>query len=472
MSKLFKVMIAVGLIAVMLMALNGGLVWAANPPHPTYLTANVNGDTSEWNLTNDWFADMYRAADPDKEVESKLYLRYDCSSGTLYALVLAEPGVTIVANLPGDSFIKLGNSTKLVDGNSGDNGMPPDFAWVGLDGDIASGWEASAKLAVGSYTNLNVHTQVNDGGQQTSAVEDRAIDLVIDCNLGSIGDYVWHDVNLNGVQDSGEMGIANVTVKLYKSDDTLISTTWTNSSGFYIFTGLEPGDYYVQFVPPPDYDFSPQDKGTNDEVDSDADPDTGKTGIINLSAGETDLTWDAGLHLCIIGDRVWNDEDGQKDQDSTEPGFNGVAVYLYPMTATVTSTTCGTVPDYLAATTTISGTSQTPDGLPNGIYYFDMGTLGLPTGQYLVCVQESTLKPAGTWILTTGSNPRTVNYTGADDFSFDFGYVYAGPPTVVTLSSFAAKPSAGGAIRPLWVGMAGLTVLAAGSLCWAKRRTR
>jgi uncharacterized repeat protein (TIGR01451 family) len=43
-------------------------------------------------------------------------------------------------------------------------------------------------------------------------------------------------------------------------------------------------------------------------------------------------------------------------------------------------------------------------------------------------------------------------------------------PTAVTLSSFAARSSAGGSARGLWLVMAGLTVLAAGGLLWAKRQ--
>jgi hypothetical protein len=45
-----------------------------------------------------------------------------------------------------------------------------------------------------------------------------------------------------------------------------------------------------------------------------------------------------------------------------------------------------------------------------------------------------------------------------------------GVPTAVTLSSFAGRSSAGGSASGLWLGVAGLTVLAAGSLFRAKRR--
>ncbi|MBI2471525.1 MAG: hypothetical protein HYV59_09830 [Planctomycetes bacterium] len=153
-------------------------------PQPVYGTATVDGDISEWNLAEDgggdFFANMYRAAKSSKKVESKLYLRYDCTINTLYALVLPVSGVSVIAS-PGDAFVKLGNSNKLVDGNDGDNGTPPDFAWYNLSGGIASGWEASASLAPDAYPNFNVHTQVVDGGEQTSAVEDRAISLEIVC---------------------------------------------------------------------------------------------------------------------------------------------------------------------------------------------------------------------------------------------------------------------------------------------------
>jgi hypothetical protein len=46
-----------------------------------------------------------------------------------------------------------------------------------------------------------------------------------------------------------------------------------------------------------------------------------------------------------------------------------------------------------------------------------------------------------------------------------------GTPTAITLSSFAAKSSAGGLASPLWLGAVGWTVLAAGSLFCRKRRT-
>ncbi|MBN1873948.1 MAG: VWA domain-containing protein, partial [Anaerolineae bacterium] len=149
-------------------------------PGPTCDIAVVDGDIDEWDLDTDFFADMYRAANGDKPVESKLYLRYDAASEVLYALVLSIDGVPVLER-PGDAFIKLGNSTKLVDGTYGDDGTAPDFAWVMLDGELR-GWEASTPLEQDYYDNLNVHVQVYDDGEaQTSAVVGRAISMYVEC---------------------------------------------------------------------------------------------------------------------------------------------------------------------------------------------------------------------------------------------------------------------------------------------------
>ena len=68
---------------------------AATNAQPVYQVADVDGDYSEWDLTADFFADMYRAAKPQNEVQSKLYLRYDCQNEVLFVLVLAVDGYNL-----------------------------------------------------------------------------------------------------------------------------------------------------------------------------------------------------------------------------------------------------------------------------------------------------------------------------------------------------------------------------------------
>ncbi|TMQ60761.1 MAG: hypothetical protein E6K72_00370 [Candidatus Eisenbacteria bacterium] len=165
----------------------------ATPPQPTYGTANVDGNPGEWNLVNDFFSLMYRAGNPSKPVESRAYLRYDCSTQTMYVLVLMEPNSVgyIDPNMQTAWVAINAQNNKVVTENSGDDGIPPDFEWVGqgYDGDPqhVRGYEASFTIAPGSY-NIIFHIDVIDSsGGQTSAspgFPGTGPPLVIDCSTG------------------------------------------------------------------------------------------------------------------------------------------------------------------------------------------------------------------------------------------------------------------------------------------------
>ncbi len=120
--------------------------------------------------------------------------------------------------------------------------------------------------------------------------------------LASTGGFVWVDLDGNGVQDAGEPGLNGVTVELYRVGTTepLRSQTTQDSDGqpgYYRFADLEPGEYYVRFIPPAGYEFTVQNAGTDDAVDSDADPATGQTLPVVLASGERNLALDGGLQL-------------------------------------------------------------------------------------------------------------------------------------------------------------------------------
>jgi hypothetical protein len=70
------------------------------------------------------------------------------------------------------------------------------------------------------------------GAADTSATENH---LTFNVPQAHLGDFVWEDSNGNGVQDSGEAGLADVTVELKDTDGHVVATTTTDASGKYHF---------------------------------------------------------------------------------------------------------------------------------------------------------------------------------------------------------------------------------------------
>jgi hypothetical protein len=112
---------------------------------------------------------------------------------------------------------------------------------------------------------------------------------------GAIGDYVWLDSNLNGVQDSNEKGIPNITIRLYDADELTSYDRTTDKDGHYRFVGVKSGEYFIEFVQPEGYVFTSRDTGTDDALDSDAHVSSGHTDIFEYEAKKEKLTLDAGL---------------------------------------------------------------------------------------------------------------------------------------------------------------------------------
>jgi len=139
-------------------------------------------------------------------------------------------------------------------------------------------------------------------------------------DYGHIGDLVWNDLNANGIQDFGETGLQGVIVNLSFSDDIPYRSTITDINGNYNFQYvLINREYYIEFILPIGYEFSPQNQGNDDTIDSDAHPITGKTDIFSLSVDEDNNTIDAGMFNCMeCKDEVWIDD----DYNSTTTGWN------------------------------------------------------------------------------------------------------------------------------------------------------
>ena len=153
--------------------------------------------------------------------------------------------------------------------------------------------------------------------------------------LVDIGDFVWHDLDGDGIQDFNEPGIEDVTVLLYNDENELIDSTTTDSNGNYLFEDVYPDTYYIVFEDPEGF-VSTFPNTTDDENDSDITnfvlTDEGSTtDLFTIVFGqEDDLSFDAGYYMCIpIGENVWYDVSEDDIRDFNENGINGLPVNLY-----------------------------------------------------------------------------------------------------------------------------------------------
>ena len=174
--------------------------------------------------------------------------------------------------------------------------------------------------------------------------------------LGSIDDRVWNDANGNRVPDTGEAGLASWIVRISGASlpAGYVTTRSTAPSGAYGFAGLPGGSYQVCVQARPGYT-------QTFDLDGTATPHCAK---LTLSPGQSRSDVDFGYwQPGSLGDRVWNDANGNRAQDLSEAGLAGWIV-----------TISGTALPAGYAASQVAG--------PTGAYAFP----GLPAGAYRVCV--------------------------------------------------------------------------------------
>ncbi len=281
-------------------------------------------------------------------------------------------------------------------------------------------------------TGLTISTNLTPGENDVSW--DAGLVQPLNPALAALGNYVWEDLDSDGLQDPGEPGVENVTVNLYDSGNVLTDTMTTDANGLYQFIDLTPGDYHVEFILPAGYDFTQQDQGADDAIDSDADTTTGLTIPTNLVAGENDTTWDAGLvqplnpALAAIGNYVWLDANEDGLQDIGEPGVENVTVNLYDSNNVLTDTT----------TTDANGLYQFVDLTP-GDYYVEFVP---PTG-YVLTEQDmggddalDSDADANIFSATFGQTIVTNLVAGENDPTWDAGLYLPSAPSTASLGDF------------------------------------
>jgi gliding motility-associated-like protein len=151
----------------------------------------------------------------------------------------------------------------------------------------------------------------------------------------TIGDFVWHDANADGIQDGGEMGYGGVTLTLQRFggpatdvNGNPLTPVVTDGAGMYEFMNVRPGLYDITITPPPMWLFSDID-ATNDDQDSDFNNAGNLLTRIDLTSGQIIDNIDAGIYknIDIIG-TIWVEGDANSTLDGGESLQSGVEVHL------------------------------------------------------------------------------------------------------------------------------------------------
>ncbi|NPA60651.1 MAG: hypothetical protein GXO06_00005, partial [Epsilonproteobacteria bacterium] len=165
-----------------------------------------------------------------------------------------------------------------------------------------------------------------------------------------IGDRVWLDENKNGIQDSNESNF-NESVEIELLDESGNSVQDANgedvepittTNGEYKFCVLSPDRYKIKVTLPDNYVVSLKDIGNDDTNDSDINPTTKESDIIDLQ--DNNYTIDIGVYeqqTYCLGDYIWYDNNKNGIQDSDESGVEGVSITLNETNATTTTDSSG-----------------------------------------------------------------------------------------------------------------------------------
>ena len=242
----------------------------------------------------------------------------------------------------------------------------------------------------------------------------------------SVGDFVWFDLDRDGVQDDGERGIAGVTLSITNADGTAVTdvfgnpvtTTTTDANGNYLFENLPVGQYTVSVTPPEGMIPTVAGSGT-----AATDSSNGTATSSNLlTNGASDMTLDFGFVVprVSVGDYVWYDIDNDGVQERNEPPLAGVELRITKADGSAVTDVFGN-----PMTTTVTDV--------NGKYSFD----NLPPGQYTLTVTdpagfEPTVANKGSGDTDSSTRKATsmsLTEDGSRDPSLDFGFW--APPAVV-----------------------------------------
>lgn len=247
------------------------------------------GDRVYYDLNNNGFREasetgiagvsvyLYRDANNDNKADGAHIATATTSSTGGYLFNSLAPGNYIVGILPPANYYSSTVNAGDPDGNIDldNNGMTSDTTTREIRGYSMTLSPFAEFDGTSSNTNTNI---TYDFGLVTGTLK--------------LGDYVWHDVNKNGIQDAGEPGIVNQWVVLKSADKTGdLRKIKTDVNGFYLFENMAPGNYFIKF--PSLYHMIPTYERTGSNNSRNSKANTTGWAPVTLAAGD-DLDIDAG----------------------------------------------------------------------------------------------------------------------------------------------------------------------------------
>jgi hypothetical protein len=196
---------------------------------------------------------------------------------------------------------------------------------------------SSGLVSGGPLNHPAMYLSLNELGSVVLDVDGLTLNASFLNNNGAIRDYftivkgavvptsnvngvAWQDANNNGIRETSESFLQNIEVRLYTSTNSLVGATSTGANGAYQFASVATGTYHVQFIPG-SLQFSPQDQGANDAIDSDASPIDGKTSIFVTNGGSNVANVDAGMHVASGTPQTLNLRNGLNGYAGTDDTY-------------------------------------------------------------------------------------------------------------------------------------------------------
>ncbi len=341
---------------------------------------------------------------------------YMAADGNLYGVHNSGTSAVVYGLNPSTGAVWTVDITGSLETDPG-NGNQWGASWTANDNYLYVGNNTSGRLyKINITTGSSVYVGTGQSGLSVNDAASCPLAASPFAGSASVGNRVWNDTDNDGIQDAGEAGVQNVTVKLYTTGNSLIGTRTTDSNGLYAYTNIIPGEYYLEFSTlPSSWQFTAQNQGGDDALDSDVSPVTGRTGTFTLNLGDNNDFQDAGAYLpsgslANIGDKVFEDLDRDGIQDAGEGGLSGVVVTLYNGSGTQIGSSATTASDGTFAFT----------GLAPGDYYLIFS--GLPSG-YAFSPQDQGADDAADSDAnaSTGGTATTTLSAAETDYTWDAG---------------------------------------------------